>query len=397
MKPCSGNHACGVSLDLSDRDAVMTAYDWACEVGSTTNILVEQYILGDHHRLLVIGDELVAAAKGQREYVFGDGVHSVTDLVHELNSDPRRGENYSDQLDIISLNESAAIVLRKQGLTFDSVPSRDQKVLIRHVGDLIEDCTDMVHPTTRQIAVLAAKVIGLDIAGMDVVATDISRPLSEQRGCIIEVNAGPSLSPHVAPLMGSPQPVGEAVVKLLFPENRPSKVPTFLLITDESSTHDSQLFADSLGRMGLNVGIASEKTTSIHDVESPWPLARSLNEFHSLLMHPFLTAVVVECSACQIAAHGTACSHVEYVVVPDWFSEFELTKTFRPAIKSTLETIRHLLVHQGTLLVKSSRSIDPHQVSQQCGIRASQIKVIENDQQAIECILGGLWKPTETT
>jgi len=390
VKPCNGNHACGVSLDLVDREAVLVAYDWACEVGSTTNILVEQYILGDHHRLLVIGDDLVAAAKGQREYVFGDGVQSVTELVDELNRDPRRGENYTDQLDIVIMNESAAIVLRKQGLTFESVPSENQKVLIRHVGDLIEDCTAQVHPATRQTAVLAAKVIGLDIAGMDVVATDISRPLSEQRGCIIEVNAGPSLSPHVAPLIGSPQPVGEAVVNLLFPENRPSQVPTILLVNDCSTTEAALPFAESLGKMGFKVGIVSEANPSANETESPWPLNRCLKDFHSLLMHPFLTAMIIECSADEIAARGTVCSHVEFVVVPDWFSSNDTTKEFQKEIKATLDTIGHLLVNHGLLLVKSNQPLNPNSVSDRTGIPVSQIKMIENDMQAVEVVIDSL-------
>ncbi len=380
VKPRNGNHAAGVSLDLGDREAVLTAYDWACQAGTTTDVLVEQYIVGDHHRLLVIDGKLVAAARGQREYVVGDGVCSITELVEELNRDPRRGENYSDQLDTVRLNESMAIVLSKQGLGFDSVPSRDQKVLIRHVGDLIEDCTDAVHPTNRQVAILAARTIGLDIAGMDVVATDISRPLSEQRGCIIEVNAGPSLSPHVSPLIGSPQPVGEAVVDLLFSDERPSKVPTILILIEANSSGISTSLAAAMENIGFHVGIASEsisKTGLIH---------RKMSDFRSLLMHPFLTAIVIECSADRVAKEGLACSHAEFVVVPDSYFDDAAIGDATSSIQATLETIRHLSEHECTLIVTGKRQLDPKIVSKACGVTLPRIKLVSSDDEAIAFI-----------
>ncbi len=163
---------------------------------------------------------MVAASRGQREFVIGDGARTISELVAEVNRDPRRGENYTDPLGVIPLDDAAAIVLAKQGFDFQSIPADGTRVLIKHVGDLIEDCTDMVHPTTAEAAVLAAKAVGLDVAGLDLVASDISKPLSTQRGGIVEVNAGPSLTPHVAPLRGQPRPVGQAIIEMLFPIRR---------------------------------------------------------------------------------------------------------------------------------------------------------------------------------
>ncbi len=386
VKPKHGNHAAGVSLDLTDRESVLIAYDWACKAVETSEILVEQHIQGDHHRLLVIGSELVAAAKGQREYVVGNGVQSITELVAELNRDPHRGNNYVDPLDIVSLNESAAIVLKKQRLTFDSIPSLHQKVLVRHVGDLIEDCTHLVHPATHQVAVLAAKVIGLDIAGMDVVATDISRPLSEQRGCIIEVNAGPSLSPHVAPLIGSPQPVGEAVVDLLFPDGNSSKIPIVLVIDEATPFELAERMAISLQKIGFNVGIATDSLSSANEESTTWLLKRKLDEFQSLIMHPYLTAITIECSAAKIASHGLLCSHVEFVIVPDWFSHLTDSMKPRSEIHAALETVRHLLAESGCLIVKSKVPLDLALVEKQTGIPPTRVKIVASDELAIECV-----------
>ncbi|MCU0711356.1 MAG: hypothetical protein MUC43_04815 [Pirellula sp.] len=317
VKPRNANHAVGVSLDLSDRDSVMDAFDWACRAGHTTDVLVEQFIKGDHHRILVIGGELVAAARGQREYVCGDGVSSVQQLVEELNRDPRRGENYTDILQVVKLDDAAAIVLRKQGLEFHSIPEAGRQVLVVHVGDLIEDCTDKVHPQTADVAILAAKTVGLDIAGMDVVAEDISKSLTEQRGCIIEVNAGPSLTPHVAPLIGSPRPVGDAVVKLLYPSGTPSTVPIFLLVdAAQHSDYDTNEFAhrliESLQTKGHFVGMSADREVSVSNQASF--VQRPVSEFRSLLLHPKVTTIVLQMTWRQIFETGVPCGGIETII-----------------------------------------------------------------------------------
>ena len=324
VKPRNANHAVGVSLDLSDRDSVMDAFDWACRSGHTTDVLVEQFIRGDHHRLLVIGGELVAAARGQREYVYGDGKSSVQQLVEDLNRDPRRGENYTDTLQVVKLDDAAAIVLRKQGLDFQSVPEDGQQVLVVHVGDLIEDCTDKVHPQAAEVAILAARTVGLDIAGMDVVAEDISRSLTEQRGCIIEVNAGPSLTPHVAPLIGVPRPVGDAVVKLLYPEGTPATVPIFLVVDSDGDVRGEakgdainflQRLIESLQKKGLFVGVAIDQDIALSRQSSH--IMRPISEFRSLLLHPKVAAVVMHMSWQKIFESGLPCEDIGTVVLSD--------------------------------------------------------------------------------
>lgn len=324
VKPRNANHAVGVSLDLSDRDSVMDAFDWACRSGHTTDVLVEQFIKGDHHRLLVIGGELVAAARGQREYIYGDGKSSVQQLVEDLNRDPRRGENYTDTLQVVKLDDAAAIVLRKQGLDFHSVPEEGQQVLVVHVGDLIEDCTDKVHPQAAEVAILAAKTVGLDIAGMDVVAEDISRSLTEQRGCIIEVNAGPSLTPHVSPLIGAPRPVGDAVVNLLYPAGTPATVPIFLVVdSDDGSQMElksnainfTQRLVASLQKKQLFVGVAIDQAITLSGQFSH--ICRPVSEFRSLLLHPKVAAVVMHISWRKIFESGLPCEDIGTVVLSD--------------------------------------------------------------------------------
>ena len=197
----------------------MHAYDAAREEGSS--ILVESYIPGDDYRLLVIGDRLIAAARREPAHVIGDGRSTIAQLVAEVNRDPRRSDGHATVLSFIKLDAVGLAVLAEQGHTPDSVPPPGQRVLIRRNGNLstggtATDVTDRVHPETAARAVEAARAIGLDIAGVDVVAVDIARPLEEQRGAVVEVNAGPGLRMHLEPSAGQPRPVGEAIVAMLF-------------------------------------------------------------------------------------------------------------------------------------------------------------------------------------
>jgi len=208
-----------ISIELTQQEEVQRAYHWAIEDGQTTEVMVEQFARGQHHRLLVVGNQLVAAARGHWETVTGDGISTIEQLVHALNKDPRRGEAYTDPLGVLKLDAAAKIELAKQGLQSESVPEAQREVLVRRTGDLTTDCTEEVHPLTAQQAVLAARTVGLDIAGLDVLAEDISAPLMAQRGAVVEVNAGPSLGPHVIPLFGKPRPVGKAILDMLFPNH----------------------------------------------------------------------------------------------------------------------------------------------------------------------------------
>jgi cyanophycin synthetase len=314
VKPCNANHARGVSLELNDREAILAAYDCAKVQGETDQIMVEQFIVGDHHRLLVVGGRMVAASRGQREFVVGNGRLSITELVAELNEDPRRGENYTDQLDIVHLSEAAAIVLAKQGFDFHSVPTAGERVLIKHVGDLIEDCTDIVHPTTAETAVLAARAVGLDVAGLDVVVTDISKPLADQRGGIVEVNAGPSLSSHVSPLRGKPRPVGDAIIEMLFPGRAASAIPIIVVLSQTGETQLArQLFQSQLNAKN-HFAMLSRTRIMVNGKSLP-SSGDSHRDVRGILGHPFVEGIVLELSFNELLAHGFPCKHSECVIV----------------------------------------------------------------------------------
>ena len=219
VKPLDGNHGRGVTLDLSSREEIEAAWHLARQHGS--EVLVESFMPGHEHRLLVVGGQLVAAARGESAWIVGDGRSTVMQLIDlQLNTDPRRGVTEDHPLNRIDPHDDEVILLdlQRQGLTPDAVPSAGRRVLIQRNGNVSIDCTDEVHPEVAHAVALAARTVGLDIAGIDVVAEDIGQPLQAQRGAIVEVNAGPGLLMHIKPAAGQARPVGRAIVDHLFPE-----------------------------------------------------------------------------------------------------------------------------------------------------------------------------------
>ena len=304
VKPCSANHQRGISIELTTQEEIMKAYDFAVEAGETDDILVEQYALGQHHRLLVVGNRLVAAAKGHSECVIGDGTLTIKELVAIVNSDPRRGEAYSDQLGTLLLSAPAIIELNKQGLTVDSIPEAGRTVVVRRTGDLTTDCTEEVHAETAEQAVIAARVVGLDIAGLDVLATDISRPLHEQKGAVVEVNAGPSLSPHVSPLYGKPQKVGDAIMKMLFPEGQHGHIKIIGIVQSPSSDLLVQQFAEQLRLRNIDFGMVSHGQAGFNGRIVDTGCVNDETRVIALLCNPILSAVVVHVDLIQSALIG---------------------------------------------------------------------------------------------
>ena len=255
VKPVDGNHGRGVFTNLLSRIEVDAAYDVAVEEGS--GVMVERHIQGDEHRLLVVGDKLVAAARGDCAVVTGDGARRVDELIElQLNSDPRRGRDEDHPLNVIRLDSAARLELKRQGLAADSIIEPGRVVLIQRNGNVSIDVTDSVHPAVAQAAVLAARVVGLDIAGVDLVAQDISRPLAEQGGAIVEVNAGPGLLMHLKSAQGRSRPVGQAIVDHLFAPGDQGRIPLVGVSGSKGKTTVARLVVRLLQLHGCYTGLA---------------------------------------------------------------------------------------------------------------------------------------------
>ena len=257
VKPSDGNHARGVFTNLMSRAEVESAYVAAVEEGS--GVIVERYVRGSEHRLLVIGGKLAAAARGETATVVGDGRSTIDELIDlQINSDPRRGAAEEFPLDVILLAENpvARLEVARQGFAPDSVPEAGREVLIVRSGNHTDDVTDLVHPETAATVALAARIVGLDICGVDLVCEDISRPLDEQRGAIVEVNAGPGLLMHLKPANGQPRPVGRAIVDELFPDGDDGRIPVVGISGSRGKTTVARLLASIVGLSGRNTGLA---------------------------------------------------------------------------------------------------------------------------------------------
>lgn len=255
IKPYDGNHGRGVFIDLTTREEIEMAFKVASEEGS--GVLVERSVPGVEHRLLVVGGKLVAATRGDMVSVVGDGQQTITELIaSQINSDPRRGTTEEHPLNYIRLDSAARLEISRQGFTADSVPPAGHKVLIQRCGNHAFDVTDEVHPQTALLVSLAARVVGLDIAGIDLVAEDISLPLDVQRGAIVEVNAGPSLLMHLKPGVGTPRPVGRAIADHLFPNNDSGRVPVVGVCGSYGKTTVARILGQLLSLSGKYTGLA---------------------------------------------------------------------------------------------------------------------------------------------
>ncbi len=318
VKPTDGNHGRGVSLDLKTREEIEAAYHVAEQHGS--EVLVERFVRGHEHRLLVVGGRVVAAARGETAWVTGDGRSSVVELVDaQLNTDPRRGVNEEFPLNLVETRTDEAVVLelQRQGLTPDAVPAAGRQVLIQRNGNVAIDCTDQVHPEVEHAVSLAARVVGLDIAGVDVVAEDISRPLQAQGGAVVEVNAGPGLLMHLKPAEGSPRPVGRAIVDHLFPEGETGRIPIVGIAGSQGTQTIARLVAWLLHLSGRHVGLACRDGLFLdRRCVDPGDCAR-FEPGHRLLMNRTIEAAVFENGAETILRDGLAYDRCQVGVVTD--------------------------------------------------------------------------------
>ena len=316
VKPSDGNHARGVFTNLMARDEVESAYAAAVEEGS--GVIVERYIRGSEHRLLVVGGKLAAAARGEIAKVIGDGRSTIDQLIDsQINSDPRRGTAEEFPLDIIALGDNpvARLEVSRQGFASDSVPPAGREVLIVRSGNHTDDVTDSVHPDTAATASLAARIVGLDIAGVDLVCEDISQPLDGQRGAIVEVNAGPGLLMHLKPETGQPRPVGRAIVDELFPNGDDGRIPIVGVTGSFGKTTVARLIARFLALSGRHTGLACSSGLYVdRRCLEPGDCA-NWGGAHRILMNRAVDAAVFENGSDSILSEGLAYDRCQVGVI----------------------------------------------------------------------------------
>ncbi len=318
VKPRDGNQGKGVTVNIVSRDHLEVAYHAATEFSS--NVLVERFIPGHDHRLLVVGDRLIAAARRDPPHVIGDGVQTIRKLVDEVNRDPRRGEGHATSLTRIRFDEIAYARLRVQGYQPDSIPPKGARVVLRNnanlsTGGSATDVTDDVHPDMAARAIEAAQMIGLEIAGVDVVCETVQQSLEEQGGAIVEVNAAPGLRMHISPSYGKGRQVGEAIVDMLFGKNDDGRIPVVAVTGTNGKTTTVRLISHLLAASGLRVGMTNTDGVYINGVCTDTGDCAGPRSARNVLLHPEVDAAVFETARGGILREGLGFDRCKVAVV----------------------------------------------------------------------------------
>jgi cyanophycin synthetase len=259
-KPYNGNHGRGISIGLRSAEEVRQGYAAAAEHSSS--VIVETFLEGDDHRLLVVGNELIAATRRTPGRVVGDGVHTVRELVDLVNLDPRRGIGHEKVMTRLALDAQADMMLARQGLTPDAVPAAEQVVLLRSTANLstggtATDVTDIIHPDNREMAVRAVTAIGLDVGGVDFLCPDIAESYKRVGGGICEINAAPGFRMHVAPSEGTPRDAAGPVIDMLFPPGAAARVPIACITGTNGKTTTARMLAHITKMAGYTPGLTT--------------------------------------------------------------------------------------------------------------------------------------------
>jgi cyanophycin synthetase len=262
VKPLDGNHGRGVHLDLQTEDEVRRAFEGARAESRSGEVVVETYVAGNDYRCLVIGGVMAAIAERVPASVVGDGRSTVRELVERTNADPRRGIGHEKVLTRIRVDAGAEALVREQGFAMDGVPPEGTRVKLALTGNMSTggtsiDRTTEAHPDNVEIAEMAARVVGLDVAGIDFICPDISVPVRETGGAIVEVNAAPGFRMHTHPTEGEPQFVAKPVIDLLFPPGAPARIPIVAVTGTNGKTTTVRMIAHVLKLMGRRVGMTS--------------------------------------------------------------------------------------------------------------------------------------------
>ena len=318
VKPRDGNQGKGVAANIETRERILTAYAAAREISD--KIMVEQCLPGHDYRLLIIGHRLVAAARREPPHVIGNGEHTIRELVEQVNSDPRRSDGHATILTKIRLDEIALATLAKQNYDADMVPRKGARVLLRNnanlsTGGTATDVTDDVHQELAARAVEAAKMVGLDLCGVDVVCDSVLRPLESQAGGVIEVNAAPGLRMHLQPSFGKGRPVGEAIISNMFPEYEDGRIPLVAVAGTNGKTTTVRLIAHLLEKDGKRVGMTNSDGVYVAGQCIDTGDCSGPRSARTVLLHPQVDAAVLETARGGILREGLGFDRCNVAVV----------------------------------------------------------------------------------
>jgi cyanophycin synthetase len=310
-KPLDGNHGRGVTIGIRDEHQLRFGFAQALAESKGRDIIVEQFFEGRDHRILIVNGELVAAAERVPAHVIGDGEQTIAQLVEQVNRDPRRGDGHERVMTRIRIDALVMEYLERSGLSPDSVPTIGQRVNLRATANLSTggtaiDRTNEIHPDNAEIARRAALIIGLDVAGIDFMAPNISKSVRDTGGGVIEVNAAPGFRMHLEPSEGAPRDVAKPVIEMLFPRGRRSRVPIFAITGTNGKSTTARMLKHILRYTGCSVGLTSTSGVYVNDVLVAPGDATGPRSARMVLRDPTVEVAVLETARGGMLREGLA-------------------------------------------------------------------------------------------
>jgi cyanophycin synthetase len=365
LKPLDGNQGKGVTVNVVTRDHMEIAYKAAEEIGQ---VMVEKFLPGSDFRMLVVGNKLIAAARRDPPNVIGDGEHTVRELVDIVNADPRRGDGHATSLTKIRFDDIAVARLDIQGLTPTSVPSKGQRVLLRNnanlsTGGTATDVTDDVHPEVASRAIAAAQMIGLDICGVDVMCESVIRPLEEQNGGVVEVNAAPGLRMHLSPSFGKGRAVGEAIINHLYPSGDDGRIPVVAITGTNGKTTTARLMAHLFTASGLRVGMTNTDGVHVNGRQIDSGDCSGPKSARNVLMNPDVDAAVFETARGGILREGLGFDVCQVAVVTNLGAGDHLGMNFIDTVEDLAVLKRVIVQNVAPTGYAVLNATDPHVVN----------------------------------
>jgi len=320
VKPLDGNHGRGITIDVNSWVEAEEAYDLASAASKTRSVIIERYYKGSDHRVLVINGKLVAVAERIPAHVKGDGRSTIEQLIDITNRDPNRGDGHDNVLTRITIDRTASVVLQRQGFTLNTVLNKGEIAYLRatanlSTGGIAVDRTDDIHPENIWLCQRVAKIIGLDIAGIDVVTPDITKPLREVDGVIVEVNAAPGFRMHVAPSVGLPRNVCAPVLDMLFPPQTPCRIPIIAITGTNGKTTTTRLSAHIQRQTGKTVGYTTTDAIYINEYVVEKGDNTGPQSAKVILQDPTVEVAVLETARGGILRAGLAFDHCDIGIV----------------------------------------------------------------------------------
>ncbi len=409
-KPFDGNQGKGVTVNIVSRDHFVIAFGAAQEI--SRHVMVEKFITGNDFRLLVVGDKLVAAARREPPTVIGDGVHTVRQLVEIVNGDPRRGTGHATSLTKIRFDDIAHARLAVQGYSPDTVLPRGARAVLRNnanlsTGGTATDVTDDVHPQVALRAIAAAKMVGIDIAGVDVVCEHIGLPLEKQGGGIVEVNAAPGLRMHLDPSYGKGRDVGSVTIDTMFGRDENGRIPLVAVAGTNGKTTTVRLTAHLIEQTGKRLGITTTDGVYVEGHRIDTGDCSGPKSAKNVLMHPEVDAAVFEVARGGVLREGLGFDRCDVAVVTNIGSGDHLGLNFITTTEE-LAVVKRVIVQnvgpQGMAVLNATDpnvvkmaaacpghvtffAIDPH-LSVMMTHRAQGKRAIYRDGNAIVCMEG---------